>query len=75
MDGFSLYQTVMFLNSKSADVTLNVFKAFQIEAERQTNKWLRQVRLDMGREWYNNTWEYYCDEQGLDFEFTMPYAH
>ena len=29
----------------------------------------------MGREWYNNVWEAYRDEQGLDFEFTTPYAH
>jgi len=75
MDGFLLYRTVAFLKSKSAEVTLNIFRSFYIEVERQTGKRLKQVQLDMGREWYNNVWECYRDEQGLDFEFTMPYAH
>jgi len=61
--------------SKSAEVTLNVFKSFYTEAEHQTGKRLRRVQLDIGREWYNNIWEHYRDEQGLDFEFTTPYAH
>jgi len=29
----------------------------------------------MGKEWYNSAWENYWAEQGLDFEFTTPYAH
>jgi len=33
MDGFLWYRTVAFLKSKSADITLNVFKTFQAEAE------------------------------------------
>jgi len=33
MDGFSLYWTVAFLKSKSAKVTLNVFKSFHTETE------------------------------------------
>lgn len=50
MDGYSSYKTVAFLRSKSADVTLNVFETYYKEAERQTGKKLKQVRLDMGRE-------------------------
>jgi len=45
------------------------------EAEHQTGKRLKQVQLDMGREWYNSAWDNYWTEQGLDFEFTTPYAH
>jgi len=75
MDRFSSYRTVMFLKSKSAEVTLKVFKSFHTEAERQTRKRLKQVHLDMGKEWYNTAWESYHEEQGLDFEFTTPYTH
>ena len=74
MDGFLSYQTVACLKSKSAKVTLNIFKNFHNEIERQTEKRLKQVWLDMDREWYNNVWKYYHNEQGLDFEFTTPYA-
>ena len=52
-------QTVAFLNSKSAETTLKVFQAYHTEAERQTGRQLKKVRLDMGRKWYNNTWEDY----------------
>jgi len=75
LDGFSSYRTVTFLSSKSADTTLKVFKLYQTEAECQTGKKMKQVRLDMGREWYNTTWEQYRKDQGLDFQFTMPYAY
>jgi len=50
MDGFSSYRTVVFLKSKSADITLNVFKTFQAEAEQQTGKKLKSICLDIGRE-------------------------
>ena len=62
-----------FLNSKSANI--RVFKIFHTEAERQTGKQLKRVHLDMGREWHNEAWEHYRKEQGLVFEFTVPYAH
>ena len=75
MDGYSSYRTIALLKSKSVDTTLHVFKTYYVKAERQTGKKLRRVRLDMGREWYNKTWEEYRREQGLIFEFTTPYTH
>jgi len=48
MDGYSSYHTVAFLKTKSADVTLNVFKTYHNEAEQQTGKKLKYIRLDMG---------------------------
>jgi len=75
MDGFSSYQMVTFLKSKSPEVTLNIFKSFHTEAERQTSRKLRQVQLDIGREWYNSAWKCYHDKQRLDFEFMTPYAY
>jgi len=75
IDGFSFYKTVAFLKTKSADVTLNVLKAYHVEAERQTGKKLKCIRLDMGKEWCNMAWEDYRVIHGLVFKFTIPYAH
>jgi len=74
-DGFLLYQTVAFLASKSAEATLKVFKAYHKKAECQTGRKLKRIRLNMGREWFNNTWEQYHNDEGLIFEFTTPYVH
>ena len=75
IDGYSSYKTVAFLSTKSADATLRVFKAYHTQAEHQTGHKLKQVRLDMGKEWVNYAWEQYRKEQGLEYEFTAPYAH
>ena len=50
MDGHLSYCTVAFLKTKSADVILNVFEIYHNEAEWQTSKKLKRVRLDMERE-------------------------
>ena len=69
------YKTVAFLKSKSADVTLNVFEMHHNEAECQTGRKLKQVRLNMGREWHNRAWEEYGKRHRLVFEFMTSYAH
>ncbi|KIJ23037.1 hypothetical protein M422DRAFT_196412 [Sphaerobolus stellatus SS14] len=74
-DGASSYRTVYFLSEKSAAASFQAFKQFHAEAERQTGKKLREVRLDMGREWYNETWESYCQEKGIILISGAPYAH
>jgi hypothetical protein len=53
MDGATSYQKVYFLSSKMAEVTLQTFKEFHVEAERQTGLKLRRVCSDMGRKWCN----------------------
>jgi len=75
IDGFLSYKTVAFFQTKLADVMLNILKAYHIEAEQQTGKKLKCIRLDMGREWCNIAWEDYQVVHGLVFEFTIPYAH
>jgi len=59
MDDFSSYRTVTFLLAKSANITLKVLKSYQIEAEHQTDKTIRQLQLDIGRECFNIAWEQY----------------
>jgi len=75
MDGFLSFRTVAFLRNKSADATLKVFKDYHVEAERQTGKKLKSICFDMGREWCNATWKDYRTTHGLNFEYTIPYAH
>jgi len=75
MDGHSFYHTVTFLKTKLADIILNVFETYYNEAEQQTSKKLKHVRLDMGREWYNKVWEEYRKQHRLIFEFTTPYMY
>lgn len=75
MDGASSYRQVYFLNTKSADVTLRVLKEFHLEAERQTGRKLRRIRMDMGREWLNSLWDEYAKANGIVCEYTTPYAH
>jgi len=74
-DGYLSYRTVVFLSTKSAKVTLKVFKTYLIEAKQQTSRKLKQVRLDMEKEWFNNAWEEYRKSQGLEFKYITPYAH
>jgi len=50
MNRFLSYRTVAFLKSKSANTTLSVFKAYQVEAEQQTGKKLKSVWPNIRRE-------------------------
>jgi len=50
MDSFFSYRIAAFLKSKSIEITLKVFKGFHTEAEQQTGKRLKYVRLDMRKE-------------------------
>ena len=74
-DRFLSYQTVAFLLSKSAEATLKVFKTYHKEAECQTGRKLKRVRMDIKKEWFNNVWKQYRNSEGLDFEFAIPYVH
>jgi len=55
-NGATSYKTVYFLSSKSMDATLGAFKDFHCQAEQQTERKLKHVQVDMGREWVNALW-------------------
>jgi len=55
VDGATSYKTVYFLSSKSTDATLGAFKDFHCQAEQQTGRKLKYVRVDMRREWANTS--------------------
>jgi hypothetical protein len=75
MDGASSYRKVYFIPSKTAEITLRIFKEFHVESERQTGRKLKRVCLDMGREWCNTLWDSYSKGHGIILDFTTPYAH
>ena len=74
-DRFSSYQMIAFFSTKSLDTTLVVLKAYQVEAEYQTERKLKYVRIDIGKEQFNLLWDDFQKSQELIFEFTTPYAH
>ena len=43
MDGFLSFRTVAFLSSKSANVILKVFKAYQMKSKCQTGKKIKKI--------------------------------
>jgi hypothetical protein len=75
IDGASSFRRVYFIASKTAEVTLQIFREFHVESEQQTGRKLKKVRLDMGREWCNLLWDRYTKENGIILDFTTPYAH
>jgi hypothetical protein len=75
MDGAPAFQKVYFIASKTVKVTLQIFREFHIESERQTGRKLKKVQLDMGCEWCNLIWDRYAKENGIILDFATPYAH
>lgn len=75
IDGATSYKTVLFLADKGATTTLDAFKTFVTEAQRQTGKKLKRIRADMGREWVNNKWSTWTKSGGVVMESGAPYAH
>jgi hypothetical protein len=74
-DGGSSVKHGYFLTHKSADATLQALKDYVAEAETQTGKKLKRIRVDMGREWRNDKWDEFLREKGIVMESGAPYAH
>lgn len=74
-DGASSVKHGYFLTHKSADVTLQALKDYVAEAETQTGKKLKRIRVDMGKEWRNEKWDEFLREKGIVMESGAPYAH
>ena len=56
---------------KSKDQVLSVFKQFQASVERETEKKIKCIRIDNGRE-YIGLFDAYCKEQEIRHQFTPP---
>jgi Reverse transcriptase (RNA-dependent DNA polymerase)/gag-polypeptide of LTR copia-type/GAG-pre-integrase domain len=75
VDGGTSRLSPYFLADKSANTTLRVFREYVEEAERQTGRKVKRVRVDMGREWLNDEWDAYLKEKGIILECGAAYAH
>jgi len=59
VDGGSAMKFGYPLSHKTGDLTLQVFSEFHVAAERVTRRRLLKVRIDGGREWWNEKWDEY----------------
>ena len=75
VDGGSSMKFGYPLSHKTADLTLQVFTEFHLEAECMTEKKLQRVRVDLGRERWNKKWDDYLHGHGIIKEESTPYAH
>jgi len=75
VDGGSSMKFGYPLSHKMADLTLQVFTEFHLEAERVTGKKLQHVRVDLGHEWWNEKWDDYLRGHGIIKEGSTPYTH
>jgi transposase InsO family protein len=74
VDGHYVGPCVYFLVHKSAEETLEAFKRFKAEFEKQTGKAVKRIRVDQKREWMNQLWERYFRDEGIIMETTTPYS-
>lgn len=75
VDGGTSNMSAFFLTRKDATTTLAAFTTYHTESERQTGQNLREVRVDAGREWVNESWTTYLGLHGIILTVTTPYAH
>ena len=62
----------MFLADKSE--TLEVFKTFVRRTQREYNSPIVKIRSDNGTEFKNMKIEEWCDEEGVNHEFSVTYT-
>ncbi|CAA7270908.1 unnamed protein product [Cyclocybe aegerita] len=74
-DDASSFCKAYFLSEKSGDATLQAIKEYRAESEHQTDRKLKKLHLDMGKEFLNWACEEYCREAGIVLKSTAPYAH
>ena len=75
VDGGLSYISVSFLTRKDASTMLTVFMAYHTKLERQTGQKLKEVRVNAGRKWVNESWWTYLHMHGIVLQITTPYMH
>ncbi|CAA7267102.1 unnamed protein product [Cyclocybe aegerita] len=74
-DDASSFCKAYFLSEKSGDATLQAIKEYRAESEHQTDRKLKKLHLDMGKEFLNWACEEYCREAGIVLKSMAPYVH
>ena len=72
VDDRSRYTWVYFIRKKS-DV-FEYFKEFKTMIEKQTGKSIKILRSDQGGEYTVGTFTYYCKDNGIIQQFTVPHT-
>lgn len=57
---------------KSKGVVFEIFHKFHVVVERETNIFLKCLRIDNGGEYCSNAFKYYCNRFGIKHEKTIP---
>ena len=70
----SQYLKCYFLKSKDVYVVLEHFKEYKIWAENITERKIKILRTDGGREYLNAQMEIYLKETGIEHQHTIPYT-
>lgn len=73
-DGRSTTKFPSFLSNKRSETTLKEFHRFRVKAQNQTNKTVRTIRIDGGKELDNRLMEEYCAQRGIVIEKVPPYS-
>ena len=75
MDTATRWLDFRLLRTKEKKEVLNAFKDMKIAAENQSNKKIRILRTDWGKEFINLDFKNYLTECGILHENSVPYAH
>jgi len=74
-DGKSRYTIVYFIKDKTDDTILKAARHYHALIETQQNRRLKRIRADNGKEFDNEELHNWCQENGIQLEFTAPYSH
>lgn len=72
MDDFTRVMWVYMLVSK--DQALEAFRKFRVQVEKETDKRIKALRIDRGREFLSRQYESYCEDNDIVRQFTAPYT-
>ncbi|WVZ24270.1 hypothetical protein V8G54_002814 [Vigna mungo] len=72
IDEFSRMSWVYVIRMKGE--TLEVFKKYIANVERESNKTLKVLRTDDGGEFTSHAFEEFCQKKGINHEITAPYT-
>ena len=73
MDDYSRFCWTIFLRSK--DETFAAFVRFAKLSQNKLNSKIISIRSDHGGEFENHLFEKYCDEFGIEHNFSAPELH
>ncbi|KAJ9560140.1 hypothetical protein OSB04_005300 [Centaurea solstitialis] len=72
VDDFSRVMWIYLLKSK--DEALSSFQKFRLLIENVTDEKVKTLRSDRGGEFLSKSFTMYCDETGLNHQFSAPYS-